>query len=295
MKNTIICIPSRSRTDLILKNSGTWKYIREYDGRVYLFVRLREFANYREVLIKTSLDNVEVMLVKDEVNIAQKRDEMLKFASIMNSEYLVMMDDDLTFSKRNEDISSKYETCKSLREDFKQILFESTTLCSNEYPLVGFPARFGAQGRKYMFEKNSPMLYFACYHIPTLVEHNLNFTGLNTAFGEDAYMQLSLLRKGYRSLTNCRFAVGDRSAPRYIEEGGNSGGCHDYRTLQLKEESAIRLSEEFPESVKVQRKENGSLINVRSLNYYLNKGELKYIPKEEVLPLLGVTDEANKQ
>ena len=294
--NYMIGIPSRKREFMVEKKTGVWKYFakdKSFSYNLYLIVRESESKKYYDKLMDVIKQNEKfkcsITSVPDSHSIAQKRQGLLFLATKYNYEYLFIIDDDIDFYFREESLSSKYTNrYQDLMEKdvVNKILYESMRLCDDEYPVVGLPLKQGSQNRKYTFEKNVPVIRFVCYHVPTLVKEKIEVTGLNTTFMSDRYVQLELLSRGYRSITNCRYAIGDLGT-------GYKGGCSETRTVELQNKAANNLCEKFPKYVKLKIKENGLWNEKRwdcKINWkgFLNKDEIKYIPKEEVFKKYGI-------
>jgi len=290
-KNFIICIPSRKRTHLIEKEIGIWKYfLRKNLKEVYypliLFVREEEIDLYQQkLLLKKS--KITLYKVPNNFSIADKRNAMLDYAKELKKDYLFIIDDDIDFYYREESLSSKYtnkyETLME-KDTVNKILLESVLLCNENYPAIGLPLKQGSQGRKYTFEKNVPIIRFVCYHVPTLIKENLKLNGLGTIFMSDRYIQMELVNRGYRTLTNCRYAIGDMGT-------GYKGGCSVTRNPEDQEKAARALKAKFPDYIELKLKSNGVWNEERidcnlKLKVYLKEDELKYIPIEEGLKIL---------
>lgn len=289
-ENYLIGIPSRGREFMIEKGTGIWKYFKNSNPySLSLIVREDESKRYYdkiEDIYEFTNGNFmcSITSVPDKYNIAQKRQSFLEIAKANKIDYLFIIDDDVDFYYRDESLSSKYTNrYKDLMEKdtVNKILWESIQLCNKKYPIVGLPLKQGSQGRKYAFEKNVPIIRFVCYHVPTLIKEEIKITGLETDFMSDRYVQLKVLNQGYRSLTNCRYAVGDMGT-------GYKGGCSTTRTVELQKEAAKKLCKTFPKYVKLKIKENG-LWNEKRLDCkidwkgFLDKEELKYLPAKEVM------------
>lgn len=253
-KNYMITIPSRERSFMIEKQTGVWKHIgpltREYyPYDVGVFVREEEFNNYS--LHVNS--NIVVYAVDNNFSIANKRQLMLRTAIEFKKEFLFIIDDDVTFFFRDNTLSSLYT---SRHEDFKEffcfdrILYEAIMLCSKEYPIIGLPLKLGSQTLKYRYPYNIPVIRFVCYHIPTLIEEQIKVDTMDVPFMSDRYVQLKLLSKGYKSISNGWFAVDDYGT-------GYKGGCSVTRTVDNQSFSARILQQHFPYHVELKVKEDG--------------------------------------
>lgn len=283
-KNYHIFVPSRNRSSLIEKRGGVWKYLGRDSYPVTVIVRQEEEEKYsKEVESRIPEYDVRVSSVPNKFMIVNKRQRMLDLAIEDGVEYMFILDDDICLYYRDEELSSKYTSKEEeflKRDSFNNILYESMKLCSEEFPIVGLPLKQGSFNLKYTFPKNIPIIRFVCYHVPTLIKENVRMDGLGTTFMSDRYAHLSLLEKGYASLSNCRWCVGDHGT-------GYKGGCADTRTAELQGEAAKALSKRFGEDrVSLKWKEDG-VWGVRRLDCriewkkFLPVGSLSYLPKEE--------------
>lgn len=289
-----IGIPSRKRSNKITNKRGVWKYLdSRYPYSVHLVIRTEEIGEYSKSLSKFpgALD-LEINMVKDDYNISQKRNVLIGIAKTLLVDYLFIIDDDVCFYYRDEKLSSKYtskhETFLS-KDCFNKILYESIKLCSEKFPIVGLPLKQGSFGLKYMFPKNIPIIRFVCYHVPTLIKENINATTMKTPFMSDRYVHLSLLNRGYSSLSNARYCVGDSGT-------GKPGGCQETRTVELQSEAAKKLQSLFPDYVSLKVKKDGHwneerLDCVISWKKFLRNSKLPYIPMGEGLKLLDIEED----
>lgn len=288
-ENFMIGIPSREREFLIKERRGIWKHIdpEVKDLSVHLSILEKEYASYRNVKYSGNI------ILNQYNNIAEKRQKLLSLALLNKVEYLFIIDDDVSFYYRDENLSSKYTSKHEVfvkKDHFNRLLYECISLCSEKFPIVGLPLKQGSFGLKYMFSKNIPIIRFVCYHVPTLKKEIIRFDTLFKKYGaifmSDRYAQLALIDKGYRTLSNCRYCVGD--------QGTNyKGGCSITRNSENQSLSAEALMLEFPNLVSLKWKEDG-LWGVRrkdcKINWkkFLSEKELKYLPKEEGLKLFGI-------
>jgi len=283
--NYCIFVPSRARKDFIEKRIGVWRYISKENPQYpfKLVLREKEIDDYYSVGYAG-----KILTVLNSSSIADKRQAIIDFCIQKEIKYAVVIDDDVSFHYRDENLSSKYtskfeEIVK--RNIVDKILYESLQLCGEKYPLIGLPLKQGSFGLKYTFPKNIPIIRFACYCIPIIKKEKIFANGLNSPIMEDRYLQLSLLNKGYRSLSNCRYAVEDM--------GSNiRGGCSVTRTIEIQNNAARELTKSFSNYVKLKVKDDGHWKERRldcriSWKKFLKANELPYLPKSEGLKLIG--------
>ena len=285
-KNYLICVPSRGRSDLITKKQGLWKYVLS-EPNVYsicVFVLEEELEEYGKVLGNRP---ISLRGLTNGHSIADKRQKMYEMAVAMKKEYLFIIDDDVTFSFRNENIASKYiskfEEVHN-KDTFNRILLESVSLCNEKYPITGLPLRQSSNSAKYTFEKNKQLLHMQCYHVPTLIKEGIRHNGLGTKFMSDRYVQMVMMSKGYNTLANYRYCIDDMGT-------NTKGGCSITRNPKEQSESAKTLYKLFPEIVRLKVKYNGNWSEPRYdctifLKKFLGKEEKSFIPKEEAFKML---------
>jgi len=251
-----IVIPSRARSGMLRDNRGVWKYVDKDKHFLQVYVREEEYDDYGG-------DNSPVPLIRvdNEYSTLEKRKFALVSAHRDGIEFLVFLDDDIVVGFRKEEWPSKYCNKKEevlSNEVFDKMLVESIGLCCGSIPLVGFPMRqvgFVLSGDN-PFYKTQPIIRFACYHTPTMIREGLHEKDLGAPYMCDRFFQLSLLDKGYMTITNARYSVDDSGT-------GALGGCQVTRTVDLQNKSAMNLRERFPSRIELKTKSNGSWIGPR--------------------------------
>lgn len=285
MNNYIIGVPSRQRSDMVANKKGIWKYFEPTNEKIKVFIREEELEEYNKYLPLERL-----RLVNNDINIAQKRSAIYEYAKENGFEHLFIIDDDVDFYQRDESLSSKYTNRKELLDQMdtvNNVIKESLQLCGPEFPLVGLPIKQGSHTRKYMFEKNCPIIRFVCYHMPTLISEDVKVTGLGEVFMSDRYVQLYMMDKGYSTLTNCRYAIGDLGT-------NYRGGCSETRTVILQSQAARALRKRFPQNVQLKVKSDGLWTEQRLdcqifWKRFLDKEELRYLPMEKAEGKYGIS------
>lgn len=287
--NYLIAVPSRDRTNFLKKKNGVWRnFNRPYkDYPIVLVVREEELDDYKPLF------DGKILTTENNTDITKTRQFILDYAMENGYEHLIMMDDDINLFFRDEKLSSKYtQRIEDIHANnvFDSIVYESLLLTGEEYPLTGVPIKQGSFSKRYTYEKNCMIIRYVCYYLPVWKKHNIRCDGLLGTIGvmEDYYVQLKLLSLGYRTLTNCRWAVGDYGT-------GYRGGCNATRTVEVQNRSAKKLCELFPEAVKLKVKTDAKQhwkedrldVNLK-LKYYLNKDEKPYIPKTEIEEKYGI-------
>lgn len=289
-----IFVPSRGRESMIEKGTGIWKYLKKEFAqgnrhKIFLIVRGCEYSAYSEALKEIGApDGVYIITVKDEAVISDKRQLALDTAIKEKINKFFIIDDDVCIYFRDEMLSSMYT---SREEDFDKMdcfnsaLYEALKLTCREFPITGLPIKQGSFGLKYMFPFNIPIIRFVCYDTQTLKDAQIRMDGLGEVFMSDRYAHLSLLEKGFRSLSNCRYCIGDHGT-------GYKGGCADTRTVALQSQAANSLSKRFPQHVSLKWKTDGLWGVGRwdctiKWKKFLPEGSESYMPAEEGLRRIG--------
>jgi hypothetical protein len=84
------------------------------------------------------------------------------------------------------------------------------------------------------------------YNAKTFPKEKIDFTGLKCA--QDYYILLQLLTQGYQNAVSFRYRVRP-------ELTSADGGCQEYRTIQVHNESMEKLKEAFPDFVTIRTKQ----------------------------------------
>lgn len=290
--NYLIAIPSRDREFFLKNGTGVWRSFnrppQEYP--LILVIREKEKKNYdpyyKGEYLLTRNNNIDITIT---------RQMILDYAIEKGYEYLIMMDDDIILYYRDENLSSKYTS--KLEELYTNnvldnIIYDSIKLTNKDFPLTGIPMKQGSFSCKYMFEKNRVIIRYVCYHIPTWAKEGVRCDDLldgNIGVMEDYFVQLTWIKKGYKTLSNCKWAVGDYAT-------GYKGGCNATRTLDVQNSSAKMIKKLFPDlailKVKTDGKQNWKEdrldVSLRLKVPLKEKGELSYIPKKEVEEKYGI-------
>lgn len=220
---------------MVKERRGLWRYIDPMKNGIpfMLFLRECEVKDYSPFVPKD-----KIISVPDEYFVPDKRKKALKWCKKNQVRVMFIIDDDITLHIRDESLSSKYKVIQE-PEKFYGALEVLSKLCSPDYPMVGFPNKKGSSARRYMFEKNTSILWLVGFHVETLVKEKIDPTGLGHQFKSDRYMHLAVLSKGYSSLTYCGYSTGSM-------ERGYKGGCGTMRSLEKDNESTLLLLRAFP-------------------------------------------------
>lgn len=164
-----------------------------------------------------------------------------------HGENLIMMDDDLRFSRRRTDDPTKFIQMRYEPGDSDQInvmLYYLATLVE-EVPLAGIINRGGANRNADPIRLDTRLHDLLAIHVPTFRAEGIQFNRLE--FMEDFDVALQFLTKGYHTAALGMFCKDD--------QGSNvNGGCSVYRTVDRQNAAALDLHLMFPEVVRLTRK-----------------------------------------
>lgn len=241
-----IIIPSWKRADKLLSVKGfnTLRYIGPaMMDRTKIAVRVEEEEAYMKVSSHFGC-GITSFNIPPEAGIVETRDKILAFSE---TEYLVMIDDDLKFATRS--LENKYTTFDDEGQCFGQMIINMMSRCDEYYPIVGITAR-QFSNNKPLFSEDTRIIQLFCFHMPTIRKEDMWFGNSGMTFMSDYYFTLSMLQRGYHNLVLNTYTRDERAqAP---------GGCSEYRTVELYNESAKELYRKFPGLVRLEWKENGA-------------------------------------
>lgn len=156
---------------------------------------------------------------------------------------VVMLDDDLVFATRREDEPDKFVESSDAEVER---MFEDIENLLNRYVHVGVGTREGGNYLIEQYPQNMRMLRILAYRADKLKELGVRFDEMDVM--EDFDVTLTLLRKGYpNKLVN--WIVHNQNG------SGLSGGCSQYRTMDVQAVSAHRLKARHDRFVTVVEKE----------------------------------------
>lgn len=172
--------------------------------------------------------------------IAEKREWIIKQCE---TKYLVMLDDDLSFSVRKSKEDWRLRGCDN-KDDVNNLFTDILTALRGGYVHVGVSARPGNNRVMEDAVENTRMYAVLGFNVKKLIK-NVEFCRIQ--FQEDFDIVLQLLRKGY---PNCVFykwahcpAIGYQT----------KGGCEKERTLELQNASVATLARLHPGFVTVRQ------------------------------------------
>lgn len=184
-----IYIPTRGRVDHV----PTFEALKGVGRPVRLVAAAEETPAYADVY---GAENV-LTLTNFSHRLGHKREAIAEHAMAYGHEWFWMMDDDLSFFRRESDESTKLIDINSDPWELEQMLVMAENLPvevdMDRVGLIGISARGGNNRRKIPYEVNCRLL--RCYLVNTQaflsVQHD------RVPFMEDFDFMLQLLRKGY--------------------------------------------------------------------------------------------------
>jgi hypothetical protein len=186
--------------------------------------------------------------------ISEKRAWIVKEWSRYGAEKIVMLDDDLRFYVRREDVPDRLRYCTA--EDIDYWFDELETRLTSDVPHAGFGPRQGNNNQEPGWQTPGRMMLCLGYHLPTVVKH-AEFGRVK--FREDMDVTLQLLRAGLPNAVCHTMVVGQASG--YAAKGG----CTDERDVEGSNTEADRLAKLHPGYVRVVEKPYKSSIPRREV------------------------------
>lgn len=162
----------------------------------------------------------------------------------VQTRYLIIMDDDLSFFHRKDDNPAKLY--KNTETETTEMFQDIVHLLEHGYPMVGISAREGNNREPLAVKYVGRSMRIFGLDLHTIREVGARFDRTKTK--EDMDMTLQLLRAGYQNAIYYCYANDHVSS-------NAPGGCALYRTLQVMEEDAYRLQQLHPSYVKVVKKQ----------------------------------------
>jgi len=224
-----IFIPSHARANI----QSTIKFIPpKWLKRTQLVIHPSEYDEYSKHHLSTLL----LVTNEDTYGIARTRQWIIDNAK---SKYVLMFDDDMEFSKRNEEGKLRKSDLNDVDDMIKLL---SIWLREDKFAHVGISPRAGNNYVKGDYTEIARMNNAYGFNISVLKKHNICFDHLKVM--EDFDVTLSLLEAGYPNRVTYKYAWGQKKS-------GDVGGCSTYRTSGVQRQAAIQLCQRHPKSVKV--------------------------------------------
>ncbi len=157
-------------------------------------------------------------------------------------QYLLMLDDDLTFFERRFDDRTKFQPANNTVVD---MMLDAIRTHLEFHAHVGVCTREGGNRLPNEFYRNTRTLRVLAYDVTVLRLHDIRFDAMHLM--EDFYVSLSLLTAGYGNLLLSDWV--------HDQVGSNTdGGCSQYRTMDEQARAARELATAFPEYVTLVKK-----------------------------------------
>ncbi len=159
-----------------------------------------------------------------------------------SGQYLLMLDDDLTFFCRRDDDRTKFR--EAAHQDVNEML--TAVQCHLEFHAhVGICTREGGNRLPDPIYRNTRTLRALAYDVHVLRKHDIRFDAMHLM--EDFYVSLSLLTAGYGNLLLSDWV--------HDQVGSNTdGGCSQSRTMDEQSRAARELATAFPDYVTLVKK-----------------------------------------
>lgn len=239
-------IPSRSRADKITKGmSSTIPWLSAAGIRSVLVVPKSQVKEYSRVVDSAGVASSVVACPKD--GIAKTRHWIGQYAAKNGESSFIMMDDDIRFYIRKSatDVHLRDQNPKELSSMVSAL---HGYLVSGKYGACGVSPREGNNRLDFVkVVENTRLIRVLGFD----TEEFLKCKHGRVAVMEDFDILLQLLRRGLPNVMTVNYAQGQMQTQ-------SAGGCSDYRTHELHEESAKRLAEIHAPFVTLRQKVNKS-------------------------------------
>jgi hypothetical protein len=159
------------------------------------------------------------------------------------TKYLIMLDDDLLFYTRKDDIDWRLRY-NDKGEDMNNMFEDILSALQAGYAHVGISPRAGNNRVMEVAVENSRMYAVLGFNVQ-IIKDNVKFCRIQ--FQEDFDITLQLLRKGYPNCVYYKWAHGPMIGYQ------TKGGCENERTLELQNASVRKLVELHPGFVTVRK------------------------------------------
>lgn len=241
----LIMIPSRGRYTAAEIARGPLKFIPDVlRWNTSYHVRSDESEKYSGVL-GVSTNNVGLVSL-DYQGIGDKRRLMGEYASQVNHDKFLMIDDDVNFLVRRDE--DKWQLQAQTQTDFFEMFTEIEKLL-DVYASVGISAREGNNrqgiGPAPLLVENTRVMRVLAYRTKEFLECE----HARVPLMEDFDVQLQLLRKGHKNACLFYWANGQ-------SQTNAPGGCSLVRTHEVQDAAAHKLAELHPGFVRLRQKTN---------------------------------------
>lgn len=159
--------------------------------------------------------------------------------------YIWLMDDDLTYLKRTEDL--KLIKCET--EDVQEMILDVRKQLE-KYAVVSISPRLGNNRVVSDYQDVGRMMDSYAFNSEIYIKEGINFAPYPEIIGEDFHVTLTYLNKGYPNRIIFKYSQSD---------GGRNaeGGCSLFRTNEVQRKASFWMADNHPEvKVKVKSSHN---------------------------------------
>lgn len=202
-------------------------------------------------ILKGRVSDAELLICPEQgKGIANVRNWILDHIS---GRYFFMMDDNMQFYRRTTDDLDDYHL-KNIDDQIfghnmtPEMLYDMVELMLQQkdkkcYAVALSCRQKNNNGRSFVTENER---IFACYLMDKKAfdDTGLRYLEDKCKVGEDFYISLAFMTRGYKNLVMYKYCFGKPSA-------NQKGGCSSFRTREVQEKSMRELHELFPEFVKL--------------------------------------------
>ena len=239
-----IYIPSHRRPE----KQRTFNFIpKRLIKNTFIVVDKKDFKRYKELYGSNVIECPEKGICKTRQWILENS----------KRKYALMLDDDMDFSVRNEEL--KLHRCSP--KEFAEMVMLLEGWLEEGLVHVGISQRFGNNRIEEDYLEVTRMNNAYAYNCEKMIElkekHNVSFDSLENKHGkqlvmEDFLVTLSLFQLGFKNRVTYKYVWSQN-------QSGADGGCSLYRTSKMQKESAILLAQKFPRYVRVVKKESSKV------------------------------------
>lgn len=234
-----ILIPSRSRPNSMVT---PFQIPRKYHNRVSVYVAQEQFEEYQNYYL-TENNDFQLVSVSTLNDLLGRK--LYLMAKDVDSEYIMLCDDDFTFFTRIE--PDEFQLRKMFQEDWDRLFLTIEDKFKQNPNLYGVGVSMRQGNNRISPEGNNNSRLNGCIVYKRELFLSAEHDRVNPM--NDFDVNLQLLRRGYDNFLISQFC--------YNQPGTQSpGGSSDYRTEETQKEAAHKLAEMHPEFVRLRTKVN---------------------------------------
>jgi hypothetical protein len=196
-----------------------------------------EYEQYRGIFPAERL----LVLPEEVKGLSANRQWLLENAE---GRYVVFMDDDLLFFRRKED---SIKLRNATPEDMSELYYLWQAYLQDGIPMIGLSLRFGNNRVEEDYEDCCRIMDVFAIDREVFLKEGIRFDRVKLM--QDLDVSLQVLEAGYKNRLLYKFAESQ-----WKGTGAIGGGCNVYRTSELLRETAYKLVELHPKTVKVAAK-----------------------------------------